>query len=269
MDTQLLCEKFERMGARVKVERDPDVTGVAIDVRSDRKGEYFDLRVPTTMTADALDVRPRERHLLLAVRDETAWGAPAAGAGQRYLCGHDERAWFVAAVPGGRGASNVALAMDALKPLPVHRAIRDQGVKADKRNRRKTAAFVRQGEWFFVPVPWPEAANPPGLLRDERLVRTGGGKPHVAEFALRSGGEEVWVHARTREVISRAEYNRRLSRRKIEAGLWTLQRRNMQVMVRGRVSHPDHKTILLRGWHFVYMNTEHQSEARRFMTFVD
>ena len=41
------------------------------------------------------------------------------------------------------------------------------------------------------------------------------------------------------------------------------QRRNMQVMVKGRISHPDHKTILLRGWHMVVMNTENQSDAMR------
>jgi hypothetical protein len=268
MDTQLLCEKFGRLGARVKVDRGPGVAGVAIDVRSDRRGEYFDLRVPASMTADALDVRARERHLLLAVRDETAWGAPAAGAGQRYLCGHDERAWFVAAVPGGRGASNVALAMDALKPREVHRAIRDQGLRAGKRNRRKTAAFVRQGEWFFVPAPrWthvPEAM----VLRDEPLARTGG-KPHRAEFAYRSGGELVYVHSRTGRVISAQQHAQLVRDKPGEAPRYRPQRQNMSVLVRGRISHADHKTIVLRGWHSVHMNTENQSEAMRYVSFID
>jgi len=38
--------------------------------------------------------------------------------GGKFLCGHDERHWFVAAVPG-RGVSNVRTAMEALKPAAV------------------------------------------------------------------------------------------------------------------------------------------------------
>ena len=46
-------------------------------------------------------------------------------------------------------------------------------------------------------------------------------------------------------------------------------RRNPQVYVKGRVSHPDHKTIVLPGWHQVHMNTEHRSAAMQNMAFLD
>jgi hypothetical protein len=268
MDTQLLKEKFERMGARVKVARDPaSEDGARIDVRRDRHGEFFDVRVGRRATADAIDVRPRERHLLLAVRDvEPGTGLPR-GAGQRFLCGHDERSWFVAAVPEGRGASNVDKAMDALKPAEVRQSIAQHRLPARHRNRRKTAAFKRQGEWFFVPAgrtPGPRDA----ILRDERLARTGG-KPHIAEFACRFGGEIVYVNWRTSQVIGEDAHHRLAVRDPKGAGAFSRQVRNARVMVRGRVSHPDHKTILLRDWHFVHMNTENQSRAMRSVAFID
>ncbi len=69
----------------------------------------------------------------------------------RFLCGHDEREWFVAAVPGG--ASSVRQAMDALQPAPVRQALASHKVSTNKRYSRKNRAFRRQGEWFFVPEP--------------------------------------------------------------------------------------------------------------------
>ena len=63
------------------------------------------------------------------------------------------------------------------------------------RQRRKNAAYVCQGEWFFLPAP--------------------------------------------------------------------------RLHVKGTVSHPDHKTILLQVWHKVAMNTEGQSKAMRHVVFLD
>src|SRR5687767_1572706 len=114
MDTELLEQKFRRMGARVKITRSTRQR-VAIDIGRDRKGEFFDLAANAGVAVNAIDVRPREQHLLLVAHDEDRLGLPT-GQGQRFLCGHDERDWFVAAVPEGRPASNVAMAMDALKP---------------------------------------------------------------------------------------------------------------------------------------------------------
>src|SRR5262245_61285568 len=112
MDTQLLFEKFQRMGARVKVAQDAGVDRVKIDIRKDRKGEFFDVKVRPDghIALNAVDVRPKDRHLLLMVREQDAVGLPT-GTPQRFLCGHDERAWFVAAVPENRGAANVRTAM--------------------------------------------------------------------------------------------------------------------------------------------------------------
>jgi hypothetical protein len=45
--------------------------------------------------------------------------------------------------------------------------------------------------------------------------------------------------------------------------------RNATVFVKGRVWHPDHKTVLLNGWFRVEMTTENQAPAMRHVAFLD
>jgi len=70
-----------------------------------------------------VDVDRSDRHLLLLVRD----GEEKS----KFLCGHDDRHWFVAAVPeDARGVTGVAAA--ALQPQLVRAAIgnTEQGARA-------------------------------------------------------------------------------------------------------------------------------------------
>jgi hypothetical protein len=123
--------------------------------------------------------------------------------------------------------------MEALKPAAVLREQRRKGVKR-RLYRRKTAAYVRQGEWFFLPKP--------KLRVDERFVEhhgrlaRQGGKPHHVEWLYRVPG-------------------------------------GGQVFARGAVSHPDHTTIVLEQWHLVLQNEEAKPapEARPVtrMTYID
>jgi hypothetical protein len=76
MDTNLLDMKFACMGARLKVADRPVrrtrmAGSIALDVRTDRHGEFFKIvREPATETNIAiLDVQRADRHLLLLVRD--------------------------------------------------------------------------------------------------------------------------------------------------------------------------------------------------------
>ena len=41
------------------------------------------------------------------------------------------------------------------------------------------------------------------------------------------------------------------------------------MFVRGKIRHPDHKTIVLGEWRQVLMNTETQSLAMRHVAFID
>jgi hypothetical protein len=99
VDTNLLDNKFARMGARLKfadrlarrIRFRADA--VSLDVQTDSKGEFFQIITPPEAEAEVevLDVQPADRHLLLLVRE--------AGEKHKFLCGHDERHWFVAAIP--------------------------------------------------------------------------------------------------------------------------------------------------------------------------
>lgn len=137
------------------------------------------------------------------------------------------------------------------------------------RNRRKNAAFLRQGEWFFLPVP-DIAIEDALVLKNEPLRRGNGGKPHWAEFCYRTGGETVHVCSRYPNGVTAAKYRTILSTNKgAQSWGWRTMQRNPGVYVRGRIRHPDHATVNLHGWHQVVMNTENQSRAMRNVAFLD
>jgi hypothetical protein len=258
---------FAKIGARAKLSagahRRIRPSGVSIDVGRDGDGEYFDVALarPTPAELVVLDIQPASRHLLLMAREGEAK--------HKFLCGFDERHWFVAAVPEKRAASTVATAMEALKPSVVRGEELRRGVKPRLRNRRRNEAFVRQGEWFFVPLPQGTRVNEELVLRNEPL-RRGGGKPHIVDELVRDGGEAVYVSHSYPNGLTAREYQKLISRRLELRGLhWVIQRRNPRVFVRGKVRHADHKTITLPEWRLVVMNTETESAAMRHVAFID
>lgn len=276
MNAKQIESKFAAMGARLKVREIPSrwrqgdrswisPSDFAVDIQRDGRGEFFEFRLPTHLR-DSLEVtvmqtEPKQRHLLLAVR-KTA-DQPQI---DRFLCGHDEREWFVAAVPGG--ASSVRQAMDALQPKDVRDALARNHVSSRKRYARKNRAFRRQGEWFFVPEPL-FVVDEKLILRNEPL-RRGAGKPHFVEQLFRSGGETVHVCRRYSNGVSPDEYHSVLNRHPEAARWgWRVMRRNPGVYARGTVRHSDHETITLPFWHRVIMNTETQSRTMANVAFLD
>ena len=159
--------------------------------------------------------------------------------------------------------------METLKPVDVRRLQYLLAVKPRKRNRRRNEAFVRQGEWFFVPVgSWFQPKR--GLILANEPLRRGRGKPHFVDELVRDGGETVYVSTQYSNGLTPREYERLINRRPTLRSLhWVVQRRNPRVFVRGRVRHADHKTIVLLDWHQVFMNTETQSVAMRHVAFID
>ena len=139
MNSMSLKDKFEAMGARLKVgelqssswQRLNDAASFTVDIRADKRGR------------DGVDL-------------------------SRFLCGHDERQWSVAAVPGS--ASSAREAMAALKPEVVRESQTCHKVKANRRNKRKNDGFIRWGEWSFVPCPDMEV-NGLLALKNEPLRR--------------------------------------------------------------------------------------------------
>jgi len=265
MNSETIANQFAQMGARFRIVRQetsrPDAD-YALDIRADRRGQYFELRVPTSLQGSldltVLQVQPQDRHLVLLVRDGK-WK-------DRFLCGHDEREWFVAAVRGH--ATTVTQAREALKPQVVREAEAREGLRAGERHRRRNAVSVRQGEWFFVPMP-KMVVNPSQIFRNEP-IRRGEGKPHfVAEFH-RSDGETVQVCSRYPNGLSEAAYQQVLARNPDATSWgWIQIRRNAGAFARGAVRHPDHATITLPCWHQILMNTETGSRPMGNVAFLD
>ena len=64
MDTSLLNNKFERIGARVKFSERFARSGVSLNIQTDRLGEYFDVAQPQR----SQDELPRRETAYLAVQ---------------------------------------------------------------------------------------------------------------------------------------------------------------------------------------------------------
>lgn len=270
---------FSRIGARVRVLQDVLVADrpsaarthrepprIVLDIRRDDKGEYFEIQTaPGPQEIVILNVQPQEKHLLLLSRQFGEQGLLLAK--QKFLCGHDEKHWFAAAIPEKEPVSTVAGAKIALKPEEIRAREEALGVSRKEGFRRRNAAFIRQGEWFFIPVGNIET-DPLRLLRNEPLSRGNGGKPHWAEECYRMGGETVYVSARYPAGLAAAEYLR-LPERQRKSGGFRMMKRDATVYVRGEITHRDHKTVVLRDWHRVLMNTENRSIAMRFLAFLD
>jgi hypothetical protein len=259
MSHEVLERRFARMGARLRVVDGPRLGVPSIDIKFDRKGELFELRFPGSGPAvdvEVVDIWPGDRHLLLLVRD----GAEKS----KFVCGHDERHWFVAAVPEGeRGVSGVGAALRALRPEAIRAAAE---VHRTSPLSRRNVVYLRQGEWFFVPV---HELFPPDVevLRDEPLSR-GRGKAHLMEYAYRRGGEPVYVSRKHPAGLTRAQLDA-LPERERPAQSWQQLVRDAEVFAKGAIRHPDHATIVLRDWHRVLMNTEQQAKAMRHVVFLD
>ncbi len=248
MEHSIIRRHFEAIGARVKFRdyvwrmwRGERLLheGYTVDIATDRRGSYFDIAVGRNVPDfEVLQTRPKERHLLLFSRD-----------GQRFLCGHDERDWFVAGIP--EAVSTVRDAKRALMPPEVRRLA--GRVRPSATTKRKNRVFKRQGEWFFVPTDreFPEEF----VLHHEPLQRTAGSKPHICEELVRSGGELVYLV--DGGVYRQAQY----WKKRKEDALFSLRRaetrvRNPEVYVRRSVRHPDHATLRLDCWHRVRINAE-------------
>ena len=242
---EVLCRHFSRMGARLRLNPPLPFQGVSvrIDVRNDRRGEYFDVRCRNGLLPEVVDVRPDRRHLMMLVREDRFK--------YKYLLGFDERHWFAAAVPGD-WVRDVNTAIASLRPAEV----------SDRQ-------AIRQGEWFFVPEPALDGTASV-IHRNEPLTRGAGSKPHVCAEVTRRSGTAVMVSRRAPAGITLAEYERLVASDPTARNLrWERRVRDAEVFARGAVRHSDHKTVYLDGWHRVYMNRERYALNALQIAFLD
>lgn len=275
---ELIEKKFEAMGAGVKIDTSDKVDRIRVNVEEKDNVAEFSITLADDMELIVVDHRPDDRHLLLMAKSSDPYGQKMYDEKIKFLCGHDERHWFSSQVP--RGTKDVADAKEKLMPTVVRRIAKRKGVKDV--TKRKTEAYVRQGEWFFIPSELTLVKDAV-IVRNEPLsVSNTRSKPHMAEECYRSGGVSVFVPQIPLHVSRSMDPE---ERKRLGAGLrykekaafikqfkeaknwtWRVSRVNAMVYVRGNVRHPDHATINLKGWHRVYLNEEVRG---RFNVFLD
>jgi hypothetical protein len=257
MQEDVLAKHFQAMGVRVKfrpleqrrIRPGGEKPKFIIDIANDRGGEYFDVAVANDApNFRILQALPKERHLLLYSED-----------GQRFLCGHDERHWFVA--PIADPVSTVRAAKQSLLPPAVWEQVKS--LPPGEVDNRRNAVFKRQGEWFFVQTA--HRFQNPVIHKNEPLQRTAGSKPHLCEELIREGGQLVYIVGA--DQYTEEEYRQQKARDPnfVRRGVRTMVS-NPDVYVRGYVRHPDHATIQLHEWHRVFINAELTTSH---VTFLD
>jgi hypothetical protein len=264
VDIPALEKQFARIGATVVVRPMPRARSWRLNPRlydvnvltSQKDGEHFVISAaPEAPAMRVLNADPDGRHLLLHVAGEQG--------GERFLCGHDERHWFAAAV-----ADRVTTVRDAKRSL-LPKELRDAGLSDRTVNTRHNEAFKRQGEWFFVPIDRNYFARRGGattVLHNEPLLRNRNAKPHLCSDVIRFGGTPVVIYrgieyglkAWDDFLAAMRGCGERLTGRVLNVV------KDPEVYVRGSVRHPDHATLILHGWHRVHANAEMRSENLSF-----
>jgi len=233
-----LLERFNDAGLALSVNREQrrgvrgDVFSMSVE-RVDRR-ERFVMFPGASERLEVLDVSPVVKQAVLLVKEpersfsQRVWD-PALkdhvervqrtpGETRRYLVGMDERSYFMAELP--RPVTTVKEAHRALRPGEV--------VDWESRRENRGKKAVRQGEWLFLPLPALDAkeldnriARREAILREKARIPGRPGKPHVAfRLAVVQGEKGPFVYAQ------------------------------------GSVTHADHDTLHLNGWHRVVANME-------------
>ncbi len=244
-----------------------------IDILLKGKDEIFivDTLDNKKIEVEVLETNPNKKHLLLMLKNT---GIKVDGKAEisKYLCGHDERHWFVATIPESAHAKNIEDAMKALKPEEALAAQSQKGIKLKNKNKRKNKGYIRQGEWFFIPEPDLDSVNLP-VYKNEPISRGQGSKPHICEELVRIGGVETFVHnVYASNGISKEKYIKFMKKNEKKSWMtsgWTQMLKDAKPYARGRVTHADHATVTLIGWHLIVPNTESKALAGRHVVFLD
>jgi hypothetical protein len=281
MERQWLEKQFEKMGARITIRKGTSPRGAVLrmNVSVDRGGEHFTLTIhpdvdDSEIQLQVLDYDPKLKQMLLFVRsprmvsERTPISSRVSSVRQvrssnkndmtteRLLVGRDEMHWFVAGVTV---SNNIREAFRLLRPQAVTVSAEKSGVKTKEWRKRKTKGFVRQGEWFFVPIHFQE--NKDTIIhKNEPITRPTGGKPHYVEEVVRKGGETVYMSGDI--LITEKEYKQLPNNERYK---YAQRTRGAIVLGRGKVKHPDHHTINLVGWHEVHLSTESGTNSNAFI----
>jgi len=277
---QLVEKKIAEAGHRASVRKRSDLSSpFSLNVRRDKQGEFFTIDVREDVEASVLDVDGD--HVLLMFRE--VFGSSNQRHTARFdqekfksLIGHDERQLFVAAIPENTPVSTVYQAKEALKPDEVREAEKRSGIKTKHKQKRRTPARLRQGDFFFIPLDRLLISGDAIIHKNEPISR-GRGTSHICSELIRAGGENRYFHGvpdilrkfpNGLTEVQKAKYINENPRAK--KWNWEVRRGgNIKVWVRGTVRHPEHATLVLDIWHEVVSNTESRSKTAQHLAFVD
>jgi hypothetical protein len=254
---------FAQVGARAMVRPLSKPTQrvrrpMSIDIATDEAGEFFDIRLTPDVYLETVDIEPHDRHLVLRASNPIG--------NDRFLCGHDEFHWFVAALPHLAEASSAAAAKEALKPRPVVRL--EQRKELGTSNRRHDV-YLRQGEWFFVPCRHA-SIDLERIVRGGELLRGEGSKPHQCDYLYEDGEREYECERYPQLAFFETEYRHILqTRRKASQWKWRPLPFRPKVYVKGWIRHADHSPMYLDVWHRVEKNTEPDELSMSWMVYRD
>jgi hypothetical protein len=266
---QKIADAFKKMGSRIKifdVTKHKNALPFTINILKDKHGEYFEIKWKKQIVMTVPDIQPRDRHLLLVTRDLEDRDRSNKASTNFYLCGHDERNWFVSAIP--HGAISVQKAKELLKPKELIDFEVQHGLKSKKAHKhhrtiKAGTTIHRQGEFVFIPTNLSFDNQPlTPILKNEPMRKSAGSNPHIAEYLYRSGGSTVYIslfNLKSKiQGFTQIEYDKIMKTNpKAKTFNWVQQRVDMAVYVKGTIKHKDHKTLNLGNiWHKVLMNTE-------------
>lgn len=269
MERKWVEKQFEDMGSRVTIRKGTAPirinrglgsnrgTLMRLNVAKDKKGEHFTFTIDPEVDEkniifQVLDRDDKLRQMLLMLKYEDSV--------EKLLVGHDESHWFVAGVSGSK---SIKEAFANLRPAAANLSIQKSGVKDKDWRKRRNKGFVRQGEWFFVPVHFTESKSTI-IHKNEPIRRPSGGTAHIVEEVVRSGGETVYVYGN--EILNPEEFSKVKSDRKY---LYSQRKLGSRVLGRGKVKHPDHHTIELKTWHEVHLSNETVGGIMSANAFLD
>jgi hypothetical protein len=271
MNRESIKKWFEELGSRITIRTGLGRSGgsVRVNVVNDSKGEHFTLTIHPDVDESKIEILPLDsnkklRQMLLLLKyplfDDNGpvldKHKKEKTVTERLLCGHDEMHWFVEGVTMSK---TIEEAFSNLRPASVTMAMHKAGVKNKDKYRRKTKGFIRQGEWFFVPVHFEETKST--VIHKNEPINRRGGSSHIVDELVRMGGTTVWTFAN--EVLTQSQWeNIKDPRRK---GLFRQRGIDARVLARGKVKHKDHHTIILKGWHEVLLATNSTASSNAFI----
>jgi hypothetical protein len=247
-------KKFEEIGAKVLIEENNTTdTDFRMDIVDRKAEEVFSISMKKhDIELQVLQTRKDIRHLLLMAKNKKL------NTHEKFLCGLDERHFFLVGVDDN--VRNVDQAMSSLKPGFVNFRQKITKVKTKNINKRHNKAFIRQGEWFFIPYNKLYTSN---LI----VIKNHSLNGHICDEVYEDVVENYFHHKHAPAGMLEWAYKKFLKKhpRIHPRKGWTTSSSIFNLYARGHIRHKDHQTIYLNGWHIVLKNRQKHTAGNVYL----